>query len=45
MAKKTTDKNLIDILIEQAQEREKYFENYLLYAKEIKKQLRKFWEK
>jgi predicted nucleotidyltransferase len=29
--------NLIDILIEQAQEREKYFKNYLFYAKEIKK--------
>ena len=27
----------MDILIEQAKEREKYFENYLFYAKEVKK--------
>jgi len=29
--------SLMDILIEQAQEKEKYFKNYLFYAKEIKK--------
>jgi predicted nucleotidyltransferase len=29
--------SLMDILIEEAQEKEKYFKNYLFYAKEIKK--------
>jgi predicted nucleotidyltransferase len=29
--------NLMDILVEEAQEKEKYFQNYLFYAKEIKK--------
>jgi predicted nucleotidyltransferase len=29
--------SLIDILIEKAKEKEKYFQNYLFYAKEIKK--------
>jgi predicted nucleotidyltransferase len=34
--------NLMDILIEEAQEKEKYFQNYLFYAKEIKKVAEKF---
>jgi predicted nucleotidyltransferase len=37
VVKKIVAKNLIDILIEQAQEREKYFQNYSFYTKEIKK--------
>jgi len=37
MGKKIMAESLMDILIEQAQEKEKYFQNYLFYAKEIKK--------
>jgi predicted nucleotidyltransferase len=37
MVKKIMAESLIDILIEEAQEKEKYFKNYLFYAKEIKK--------
>jgi len=32
---------LLDILIEQAKEQEKYFQNYLAYAKEIKRETEK----
>jgi hypothetical protein len=35
------EKTLTDILVEQAQEREKYFQNYLLYAKRIKREAEK----
>lgn len=34
-------RTLTDILIEQSQEKEKYFRNYFIYAKEIKKEAKK----